>query len=174
MYPSPQTAFLALSWGVLQAFAVGTARVVNNCGFPVWYASIAQDVHAPMQQLPLEGFQQAYSLAGIGVSVKLAQNATGPVTQFEYTWSDGKVYYDISHIDGNPFAVVGTSLSPSGTRRADFPTCKTVECPPCSGSTAQCYCDDAYNQPDDVRTMVCPEDTDLTMTLCVDTLTQRG
>ena len=143
------------------ALTAGTARVVNNCGSPVYFASVAQSVHASMSELPSSGYSEAYSKPGVGVSIKLSPNATGQVTQFEYTWADGNIHYDISNIDGNPFSAGGMELTPSMAGASGYPTCQTVSCP-----AGQSSCDAAYNKPDDVRTMVCPENSDLTMTLC--------
>lgn len=143
------------------ALTAGTAHVVNNCGFPVYFASVAQSAHASMSKLPSSGYSEAYSLPNVGVSIKLAPNVTGPVTQFEFTWADGKIHYDISNIDGNPFVVGGMALTPSMSGDASNPTCQTVSCP-----AGQSVCSEAYNNPDDVRTMVCNEGSDLTMTLC--------
>lgn len=139
----------------------GTAHVVNNCGFQVYFASVAQSAHANMSPLPSSGYSEAYGAEGVGVSIKLAPNATGTVTQFEFTPYDGNIAYDISNIDGNPFAMGGMQLAPSMVGADGYPTCQVVSCP-----AGQATCDAAYNQPDDVRTMVCPEESDLTMTLC--------
>lgn len=143
------------------ALAVGTAKVVNNCGSPVYFANVAQSAHASMSQLPSSGFSESYTLPGVGVSIKLSPSSTGKVTQFEYTWSNGNINYDISNIDGNPFADGGMALVPSAEGAAGFPSCKTVSCP-----AGQSSCSAAYNLPDDVRTMVCPDSSDLTMILC--------
>lgn len=144
------------------ASAVGSASVVNNCGFPVYYASVAQNAGAGMQAL--QGtFSESFTLPNVGVSIKLAPNNTlgGPITQFEYTWSAGKVAYDISNINGNPFASFGMEIVPSMQNDPSNPTCQTVACP-----AGQSSCSAAYNQPDDVRTMVCSENANLVMTLC--------
>jgi len=143
------------------ALAVGNANVVNNCGIPVYFASVAQSVHADMSLLPSSGYSESYSLPDVGVSIKLAPNETGSVTQFEFTWADGNIHYDISNINGNPFASGGMQLTPSMSGADGYPTCQPVTCP--AGATT---CTQAYNLPDDVRTMVCPEDSDLTMVLC--------
>lgn len=143
------------------AMAAGTARVINNCGSTVYFASVAQSAHSSMAPLPASGYSEAYSKPGVGVSIKVSPNATGPVTQFEYTWADGNVAYDISNIDGNPFSLGGMTLTPSMAGASGYPTCQTVSCP-----AGQASCSAAYNNPDDVRTMVCPQDSDLTFTLC--------
>lgn len=142
----------------------GTAIVKNNCGSTVYFASIKQSVHAAFQPLPAGGYSESYNLDNVGISIKLSPNANGaPVTQFEYTWTKGDkmVAYDISNIDGNPFAMQGMSLAPSIATPGAFPSCVTVDCP-----AGQDYCDAAYNLPDDVRTKVCPDNADLIFTLC--------
>lgn len=143
-------------------FAAGTAHVVNNCGTDVWIASVAQNVGAPMQKLASGGgYSETYTKANVGISIKLAATEGGSVTQFEYTWDSPNINYDISNIDGNPFAQQGMSLVPSTVGAAGYPSCVAVNCP-----AGESRCDAAYNLPDDVRTKVCPEDSDLTFTLC--------
>lgn len=147
----------------------GTARVVNNCGSTVYFASVAQSAHASMEPLPSSGYSESYGADNVGVSIKLSPNSSGAVTQFEFTpMSDGSIAYDISNIDGNPFANGGMSLTPSMAGASGFPTCQTVNCP-----AGQSSCSAAYNNPDDVRTMVCPGASDLTMTLCPGGPTKR-
>lgn len=142
--------------------AAGTAHVVNNCGYPVYYASVGQSYHANMQALQ-GSYSEAYSQPNVGISIKLAPNATtsGPVSQFEFTWANGKIAYDLSNIDGYPFSQGGMRITPSKLNDPSNPTCTVIDCP--AGAS---YCDAAYNLPDDVRTMVCDEDSDLTLTLC--------
>lgn len=150
---------LALATSVL---AAGTAYIVNNCGSPVYFASVGQSAHADMAALPANGYSEGFSKDGVGISIKLSPSANGAVTQFEYTWVAGNsVAYDISNIDGNPFSAGGMSLVPSMEGAEGFPSCVTVNCP-----AGQDRCDAAYNLPDDVRTKVCPENSDLTFTLC--------
>lgn len=151
-------AVLSLTQAVMGA---GVAHVVNNCGSDVYFASVGQSAHSSMALLPSSGYSEAYSKPNVGVSIKLAPSTTSAVTQFEFTWANGNIAYDISNIDGNPFAAGGMTLTPSMAGASGYPTCKTVSCP-----AGQAYCDAAYNLPDDVRTMVCPEASDLVMTLC--------
>lgn len=143
------------------ALAVGSAKVVNNCGGPVYFASVAQSVAASMERLPSSGYSAEYSKPNVGISIKLSPSASGSVTQFEYTWADGNINYDISNINGNPFADGGMELVPSMAGTSGYPTCQTVSCP-----AGESTCTAAYNQPDDTRTMVCPDASDLIMTLC--------
>lgn len=141
--------------------AIGSAHVVNNCGSTVYYASVASNGNAGMSPLPSSGYSESYSQPGVGVSIKIAPEESGSVTQFEFTWSDGDINYDISNINGNPFASQGMELTPSMAGASGYPTCQPVSCP-----AGQSSCSAAYNNPDDTRTMVCPEASDLTFTLC--------
>lgn len=161
MFANTLTAAIAVLGLVTSATAAGVAHVVNNCGSQVYYASVAQGVASSMAPLPASGFSEAYSKPGVGVSIKLSPSAGGSVTQFEFTWADGNINYDISNINGNPFAAGGMTLTPSMVGASGYPSCQVVSCP-----AGQSSCSAAYNQPDDVRTMVCPEASDLTMTLC--------
>ncbi|EXJ85267.1 hypothetical protein A1O3_05942 [Capronia epimyces CBS 606.96] len=142
--------------------AVGSATVVNNCGFPIYYASVGQDYTANMQLLQ-GSFSEQYTQEGVGISIKLAPNATtsGPVSQFEFTWADGKVSYDLSNIDGYPFSAGGMEIVPSLQGDSNNPTCVPVDCP-----AGESVCTAAYNAPDDTRTMVCDQDSDLVLTMC--------
>ena len=154
---SGAAALLALTPSVM---AVGTAHVINNCGFPVYYASVGQSQHAGMQELQ-GSYSESYNQPGVGVSIKLSPSLNGPVSQFEFTWADGKVYYDLSNIDGSPFADAGMTLVPSMMGDGSNPTCQEVSCPAGQGT-----CSAAYNNPDDVRTTVCSDQSDLTLTMC--------
>lgn len=142
--------------------ALGTATVINNCGYPIYYASVGQSQHANMQALQ-GSYSEGYSQQGVGISIKLAPNNTvgGPVSQFEFTWANGKVAYDLSNIDGYPFSAGGMRVVPSAQGDSANPTCVPVDCP-----AGQAVCTAAYNAPDDVRTMVCDENTSLTLTMC--------
>lgn len=142
------------------AMALGQATVVNNCGSPVFYAPVGQNAHAEMQQMQ-GSYSQAWGSQGNGVSIKLSPEANGKVTQFEFTWADGKINYDMSNIDGNPFANGGMALVPSMQNDASNPTCVPIICD--AGATT---CDAAYNQPNDVRTHVCSDESNLVLTLC--------
>lgn len=142
------------------AMALGQATVVNNCGSPVWYAPVGQSQGAAMQQMQ-GSYSQSWGSQGNGMSIKLSPDANGKVTQFEFTWADGRINYDISNIDGNPFSAGGMSLTPSMQNDPNFPTCTTINCP-----AGQDSCDAAYNQPNDVRTHVCSDESNLVFTLC--------
>ena len=142
------------------AVTVGTAHVVNNCGFPVYYASVDQAQNANMQEVR-GSYSESYTKPGVGVSIKLSPSMNGSVSQFEFTWADGKVYYDLSNIDGSPFADAGMDLVPSMMGDVNNPSCQEVACPAGQGT-----CNAAYNNPSDVRTTVCSDQSDLTLTIC--------
>lgn len=162
MLSSTFAAAAALLSIIPSAYAVGSASVVNNCGGEVYFASVAQSGASNMAPLPASGYSETYSLPGVGVSIKLSPaNATGSVTQFEFTWADGDISYDISNINGNPFSAGGMSLTPSMVGASGYPTCQTVNCP-----AGQASCSAAYNAPDDTKTMVCPDSANLVFTLC--------
>lgn len=143
------------------AMAIGSATVVNNCGYDVYYASVAQSQTASMKLIQ-GSYTEQFSKQNVGISIKLAKSLTGEVSQFEYTWVPGNsVAYDLSNIDGYPFADGGMQVVPSMQGGSAFPTCVVIDCP--AGSD---YCDAAYNLPDDTRTMVCDEDANLVLTMC--------
>lgn len=142
--------------------AIGSATVVNQCGFPVYMASVGSSFVGDMQEIH-GSYTEQYSQEGVGISIKLSPNDSivGPVSQFEFTWANGKISYDISNINGNPFANNGMEIKPSTQGDGGNPTCQAVDCP-----AGQATCSAAYNQPNDVRTMVCDQDTDLVLTVC--------
>ncbi|RMZ89337.1 hypothetical protein DV736_g3431, partial [Chaetothyriales sp. CBS 134916] len=144
------------------ALALGSATVVNNCPFDVYYASVSQGVSA--EAAPIQGsYSEEYGQQNDGVSIKLAlvDNLSGPLSQFEFTLFGGKTAYDLSNINGYPFAEWGVSLVPSVTDDPNNPTCIPIDCP-----AGEAVCTAAYNAPDDIRTLVCADSTDLTLTIC--------
>jgi hypothetical protein len=140
----------------------GSATIVNNCGFDVYYASVGGSAN-PSMQLLQGSYTEAYGADNVGISIKLAtsDNLGGPITQFEMTPFDGKISWDVSNINGYPFSSGGLQVVPSMQGDPSNPTCVPVTCP-----AGQSVCSAAYNAPDDVRTMVCNEASDLTLTLC--------
>jgi len=108
-------------------------------------------------------YSEGYGSEGTGISIKLSPNATtnGPVSQFEFTWANGKISYDLSNIDGYPFSAGGMAIVPSMQNDPNNPTCVPVDCP-----AGEATCTAAYNAPDDTRTMVCDQDSDLVLTMC--------
>ena len=152
----------ALLASATSVVALGSATVVNNCGFPVYYASVSQDSSASMSALQ-GSYSEGYSEEGVGISIKLSPNdsISGPISQFEFTWANGKVAYDLSNINGYPFSAGGMEIVPSMQNDPNNPTCVVVDCP-----AGESVCSAAYNSPDDTRTMVCSEDSNLVLTMC--------
>ena len=147
------------------AQAIGSATTISKCPYPVYFSSVSGWTTPPMQRL-VGSYTERYSQSGVGISIKLSLNETGagPVTQFEFTWDANKIHYDLSNIDGYPFAVDGIHLQPSVDADPRHPTCLAVDCPPGESS-----CSDAYNLPNDSRTLVCDDQTDLIVTVCPET-----
>ena len=58
------------------AVTVGTARVVNNCGFPVYYASVGHVRNASMQEVR-GSYSESYTKPGVGISIKLSPSMNG-------------------------------------------------------------------------------------------------
>ena len=147
------------------AGAIGSTTIVSKCPYPIYFTSASGWDTPPMQQLE-NSHTEPYSKPGVGISIKLSLNETGagPVTQFEFTWDANKIHYDLSNIDGYPFAEGGILLQPSVHADPRYPTCREVECPP-----DQSYCSGAYNLSNDTRTLVCDDQTDLTLTVCPQT-----
>ena len=139
----------------------------NACPFSVWYTTPGN----PWQILPEGGqFSTSYEDPEVGISIKLAtQPGSLNISQLEYTWSpaQGMIFYDLSNIDGAPFP--GLMLTPSNGSSQSFPTCKQVYCQP-QGDSTMCW--DVYHQPKDPDTMVCSDETDLSMILCQANITQ--
>lgn len=168
IHPTNKMQFKSFSSGAAVLLALlptalaGTATVVNNCGIPVYFASVAAGSNAAMAELPSGGYSQAFGATGLGISIKLSTSMTGAVTQFEFTsMSGGKIAYDMSNINGNPFAQGGMTLTPSMVGDSSEPTCVPVDCP-----AGEATCSAAYNQPNDTRTLVCNAASDLTLVLC--------
>jgi hypothetical protein len=145
------------------ALAVGSASVTNMCPYTIYYASIAGQAESLQAMYPGGSMSQAYSLPDTGVSIKLAMNdsLSGPISQFEYTWASGKINYDLSNINGYPFASGGMTVTPSISNDPNNPTCVPIVCP-----AGAAVCSAAYNAPADTRTMVCSDSASISLTLC--------
>ena len=149
--------------------AQNSAAVVNMCDFPVYVWSVG-DSQSPMVALPNStvGYQEPYHNKpdGSGVSIKIAPsfvndgniNMNENITQFEYTLDNGsgKVWYDISYVNGNAFQGTHVVLQPSDT------SCPNVTC-----AATDSVCQAAYNNPNDnLATHACSSDADLFFLLC--------
>lgn len=155
-------AFIAL------AQATGKVQILNQCKYSVNLWSCA-DQDSEMHTIqPDKDYTEDYHSknGGGGISIKIAINATTlytypappvPITQLEYTIGGGKVWYDISNINGYPFKDDGVNLT---TSDGGGPSVK------CLAGVA--HCDGAYNKPDDDHATGATKDSaDLIMVLCV-------
>ena len=141
--------------------APGQAIVHNQCSFPVnlWSVGSANYAAAAHALAPGATYAELYRTPpnGGGVSLKIGRGDnlyTQPVEQFEYTLGPGpRLWYDLSLINGDPFAGEKLLLRPS---RPVGPSCVDVAN------------DGAYRKPDDDwATHACESvGVDLTLTLC--------
>ncbi|PGH12368.1 hypothetical protein AJ79_04316 [Helicocarpus griseus UAMH5409] len=152
------TAFVAL----LPTTLAGKAKIENKCPDTLYMWPIAHTGSVEKISIaPGDSYEEEMRTNdnGGGISLKLGKSETDEkVSQFEYTLSpDGdKVFYDLSNIDGYPFADDGVTITPSDG------SCPVVTCP-----AGEELCKDAYNVwNDDHATKGCPSSTDLTMTVC--------
>ena len=167
--PGAQVWFIAglLSWVTNGVQAKAT--ILSYCSFPVFYKTIL-NAEENYQLLPSGGASIEY-VPDQGISVKFSTNSLvlnpttpqGPILQMEFTWNTTQqmLYYDLSNIDGAPFAENGMLLQPSTDASSKYNTCLTVGC--AANSTV---CPSVYTVPDGNNTMVCGPSTDLTLSLC--------
>lgn len=140
--------------------SAGSAIVHNQCPYPVYLWSIS-DVNSQMQTLSANGgqYSEAYQINpdGGGISMKFSDDTTCQnITQFEYTVTGDSLWYDLSNIDGYPFAQYGVSVVSSDT------SCRGVSCP--AGTN---LCAAAYNVPsDNFATAECGSSSDTVIVLC--------
>ncbi len=88
--------------GVLASNAV----VVNNCNFPAYVQSVSNgQAPGPVITLAPGGstYSEAFKNGGTAIKVGWHAALSAPLS-FEYTPSNGLVYYDISNNAGNPFS----------------------------------------------------------------------
>ena len=145
---------------------MGSATLVNSCGYDIYYAPTSGSFEGMVALSPGGTYSTPYDEQNQGVSIKVAptNDLGGAITQFEFTWAGESIFYDISNINGNPFSSAGMSLTPSVENDPSNPTCTQVDCPAVSSGDSVCAA--AYNQPDDTATKVCSQTTSLTMVIC--------
>lgn len=161
-------------------FSYGTLTLVNNCNFPVYLSVVDQQSTGNVITMnkgdkwgPTE-----YSNPNDGWSYKIHTDANPKPVQAEVTLGgdpgtnapNGKVNWDTSIINGDPFKQYGTLFAPSMNgvdikTQAGSSSCKPVVCPAVNDGSD---CAMAYVNPSDPRTMVCSDSTDLTFTVCTD------
>ncbi|KAJ5220607.1 uncharacterized protein N7469_009494 [Penicillium citrinum] len=87
------------------ASAVGNAKVVNKCNFPVYLWSVGGSFYT---MTLLRG--------GIAIKITTVQNGLyngSPQTNFAYTLDGQNVWYDLSDVFGDPFSGHAIGVKPS-------------------------------------------------------------
>ncbi|GLI81641.1 hypothetical protein PoHVEF18_010027 [Penicillium ochrochloron] len=136
------------------ASAVGNAKVVNKCGFPVYVWSVGGSVS--QQNTVASGGTYSEVLhhdpASGGIAIKLTTVENGlyngsPQTNFAYTLDGQQVWYDLSDVFGDPFSnhAIGVKASAS---------CPSI-CWPSGVATSG-----------GSQVKVCDANSDVTLTLC--------
>ncbi|KAF3392740.1 Antigenic thaumatin-like protein [Penicillium rolfsii] len=136
------------------ASAVGNARVVNQCGFPVYVWSVGGSVS--QQNTVASGGTYSEVLhhdpASGGIAIKLTTVANGlyngsPQTNFAYTLDGQQVWYDLSDVFGDPFSNHAINVKASAS-------CPSI-CWPSGIATSGAS-----------QVKVCDANSDVTLTLC--------
>jgi hypothetical protein len=103
---------LALPFAAPALAAVGKARVVNNCSFPVSVWSVGSQVTGPTNVAKnggvyAETFTRDPATGGRAIKITLQPDGLyngSPQTIFSYTLDGEKVWYDLSDVFGDAFA----------------------------------------------------------------------
>jgi hypothetical protein len=136
-------------------------NIVNNLNQTVYLWSTS-DTSGDMQTLTAGGGtyteQWRTNSDGGGISIKMATTTTeSSVLQFEYTESDGTLWWDLSSINldkDSEFISAGFAVATNDS------SCSSASC--AAGDTD---CSNSYQQPDDVDTRSCSSSAAFTMTL---------
>ncbi|KAF2092398.1 hypothetical protein NA57DRAFT_62508 [Rhizodiscina lignyota] len=144
---------LAFFAPAIHASPVGGVAIYNACDFPVYSHTVTEDggQQAPVTLAPGQWYWESYQYPKSGGPVlKLTkeQNLGGvPVTQLEYSITDGTIYYDISNVDCGPTGQSNQGQCPflqGGMFLHSSSGCDTKSC-----QSGDQRCHDAYNLPDD-------------------------
>jgi len=120
--------FAVYGWNVVDSYGAGPPTFTLNSGSGSW--------SGPFEE----------KSDGGGVSIKLKNNNNifdgGALNQVEYKMSAGTMYYDLSDVNGSIFQQKEVNMDTSNS------ACPKVNCP-----AGQNVCAQAYNMPDDLRTL---------------------
>ncbi|OAX79820.1 hypothetical protein ACJ72_05860 [Emergomyces africanus] len=103
------------------AQAVGNAIVINNCPFGTFLNSVGSGI-GPEQYLAPNGgrYSEPFRRDAVsgGIALKITREAGGllhgaPQTIYAYNLNQGRIWYDLSNVFGNPFEPKGLRLAPS-------------------------------------------------------------
>lgn len=136
-------------------------NIINNLNQTVYLWSTS-DTTSDMQTLPANGGtyteQWRTNSDGGGISIKMATTTSeSSVLQFEYTESEGTLWWDLSSINldsDSEFVSSGFAVT------TDDSSCSTASC-----ASGDKDCADSYQNPDDLDTRSCPSSAAFTMTL---------
>ncbi|KAJ5646627.1 hypothetical protein N7490_002999 [Penicillium lividum] len=100
---------------------VGRAIVNNHCHFPIYLWSVGSTIGPAVTTAPngryIETFHHDPKSGGIAIKITTVRDGllrNAPLTIFAYNLSgDGKVWYDLSDLFGDPFKGYRVSLQPS-------------------------------------------------------------
>ncbi|PGH08226.1 hypothetical protein GX51_01380 [Blastomyces parvus] len=101
--------------------AVGNAIVINNCPFDAFLNSVGSEI-GPEQFLEANGGSYSEEFRrdprSGGIALKVTRQAGGlvqgaPQTNFAYNLNEGRIWYDLSNVFGNPFEPNPLRLTPS-------------------------------------------------------------
>ncbi|EEP76381.1 predicted protein [Uncinocarpus reesii 1704] len=147
-------ALAALTATTAVASQVGNAIVENHCPFTVYLWSVGGST-GPKQVLKSGGvyterFHRDPKSGGIAIKITKVDDGIfngSPQTNFAYTLTDTRVFYDLSDVYGNPFSGHKLVVDPSD------PNCQEIVWP--SGIT-----------PAGTLTRDCQNKSDVKLTLC--------
>ncbi|KAG8529571.1 uncharacterized protein KY384_006208 [Bacidia gigantensis] len=145
--------------------ALGAANVRNHCNFPVYLYVCGQNPATCTAERTLAAhtgtFSEKYSTVNNGRSIKIGRTpgkVAKPLLQWEYTHtSDGRVAYDVSSVNGNPFGPFGYDVT-SSNGKCPQPNCK----PP--GTHA--VCPFVFHDPTNGKVLYCGAGSSIGITLC--------
>ena len=90
--------------------AAGYANVFNNCTFPVYITSVGSSPGPQTNLTSKSTYTEPYRFDSVsgGIAIKLVRTSDGlydasPVTQFDYTLSGTRLFYDLSDVYGDAF-----------------------------------------------------------------------
>lgn len=123
--------------------AVGQARVVNHCDFPVYLWSVGGSV-GPKVTIKPKGMyseQLHYDSASGGIALKITTGANGlydgsAQTNFAYSLDGNTVWYDMSDVFGDAFSGHTLNVLPSDTTCPHI--CWGNGVPPSGSQTRDC------------------------------------
>jgi hypothetical protein len=108
---------------VPMAAAVGSARVINNCDFEVTLWSVGGSISDPSTLASNGGSyseQFVVDPSSGGKALKITRESDGlftskPQTDFAYSLSGDRIFYDLSDVFGDPFSGLQIKVAPTDT-----------------------------------------------------------